>query len=577
MIDSVVNNRKAIEVVILVFGLLFFSQSLSVHGIEYRDDEIFYFNATKEMRQNHEYFSPTYFGKDRFAKPILYYWFILWSYSLLGVSWTAARITSVIAAALILVLTWLIARDHFGKRVAFTSVVILATCPMFFRHAKNAVPDMSLNLFVVLAVYAVIRFLRNPNEKQWRYVFFVSCALGFMIKGFAAIIIPFLVSILLGFLMRKKYCLKQMNFPLGIAICLIIILPWFLYMAHRHGQEYLTYMIQTETLERTVSQSTQNSLITFGKTIIRNFLFYFQSLMSYFAPWSIFIFGAVIVAVRDRDRDERHHSGFLIMLVWFFSVLGFFALISHRINHLILILTTPFAILISYFLFRNFDGISPKEKALSVYRTGFSVFVLLAGIIGLLFAKLFLLEAHKIWLVIFLSIIVLFVVALFRFKRISVLPLSLGAMMIFSFSQTTLLSEAGLTSHSVLQKFARSIKNQKEESCRIAVLSHQIHEKELQAYFETPVEKIAVTDNELSHQKISGWMKTPQIKYLVITRDDWQKLDQENLTDVRVIKRDKIVRRHVRIDQEFFKNLLSLNQEAIKDYFFESILLIKKE
>ena len=63
--------------VLFVCAFLLYSRSLGLHGIEYRDDEIFYYHSTQEMRQTGNYLSPTYFGEDRFQKPILFYWFIL--------------------------------------------------------------------------------------------------------------------------------------------------------------------------------------------------------------------------------------------------------------------------------------------------------------------------------------------------------------------------------------------------------------------------------------------------------------------------------------------------------------------
>ena len=132
-----------------------------MHGLEYRDDEIFYFKSTQEMLQNGNILSPTYFGEDRFQKPILYYWMVLLSYKIFGVNWFGARLVAVIFAGLTVCLTWLIGRALFNRRVAALSAVILMTIPLFFRHAKNAVPDMVLNFFIVGAIYCAIRFVQS--------------------------------------------------------------------------------------------------------------------------------------------------------------------------------------------------------------------------------------------------------------------------------------------------------------------------------------------------------------------------------------------------------------------------------
>ncbi|MFH0984171.1 MAG: glycosyltransferase family 39 protein, partial [Candidatus Omnitrophota bacterium] len=130
--------RKETYVCILLFVVSIFvlTSGLSVHGIEYRDDEIFYFRSTQEMLQTRDFLSPTYFGENRFQKPILYYWLVLFSYSLFGVNWFAARLVAVVFAGLTVCVTWLIGKTLFNRRVATLSAVILMTVPLFFRHAK---------------------------------------------------------------------------------------------------------------------------------------------------------------------------------------------------------------------------------------------------------------------------------------------------------------------------------------------------------------------------------------------------------------------------------------------------------
>ena len=85
-------------VLIIISSLMIYGRGLNVLGIEYRDDEIFYYRSTQEMLAERNFLSPTYFGEDRFQKPIFFYWLILLSYKIFGISWFAARFPSVICA-----------------------------------------------------------------------------------------------------------------------------------------------------------------------------------------------------------------------------------------------------------------------------------------------------------------------------------------------------------------------------------------------------------------------------------------------------------------------------------------------
>ena len=70
-------DSKILLVFLFFASMIFFMRDLSFQGIEYRDDEIFYFASTQEMMKSGNLLSPTYFGENRFQKPILFYWSII--------------------------------------------------------------------------------------------------------------------------------------------------------------------------------------------------------------------------------------------------------------------------------------------------------------------------------------------------------------------------------------------------------------------------------------------------------------------------------------------------------------------
>jgi len=347
--------RTDIVACLLLFllGAFVFTRGLSIHGLEYRDDEIFYFTSTQEMLQTGDVLSPTYFGEDRFQKPILYYWLVLLSYKIFGVNWFGARFVAVIFAALSVCVTWLMGKNLFNRRVATLSAVVLMTVPLFFRHAKNVVPDMALNFFIVASMYCAIRFIqcsvgilggelrKGSTSARYSILFFVCCALGFMIKGFIALIVPFLTVVLFSFGNRGSKILSTMRFGRGILIMLLIICPWFLYMIATHGQTYLDYMLVDETKNRLITEGTGNVLLKVVSTFLDHCLFYLNVIGSYFAPWSVFLIAAIPLAFLRVRSKAKTGQGLSLLLIWFFVVFCFFALIYFSINHYMLVLSTP--------------------------------------------------------------------------------------------------------------------------------------------------------------------------------------------------------------------------------------------
>lgn len=578
---------------LFLLGIFVFTRGLSVHGLEYRDDEIFYYKSTQEMLHTGDILSPTYFSEDRFQKPILYYWLVLISYKIFGVNWFGARFVAVFFAALSVCLTWLIARKLFNRRIATLSAVVLMTIPLFFRHAKNAVPDMALNFFIVGAIYCSICFMqssfgilggklqKDSISRRYRNLFFVFCALGFMIKGFIALIIPFLTVILYCLMSRNGKVFSAMRFGRGALTILLIICPWFFYMIVTHGSAYLDYMLVDETKNRLISGGAGNVLWKVASTFFDHSLFYLNVIGSYFAPWSVFLIGAIPLAfLKTRSRNSAG-EGLSILLIWFFSVFCFFSLIYFSINHYMLVLTTPFAILVSYFFLEQVNESRISGKIILVARKYFSVIIFTISSLAFGFLFVFLAGASKWWLIVFLLIYVVTVLKVHKSSDALAAPLSLGILILIVFAQSSLLQKAGVTSHATLQKFAvtvnQAIEQSKFKKIIVGVGSHDIHEKEFQVYFDQKVIKAAGSGAEETKTKLAKLFATKdQVYCLIIEKDFDLFLAGGSLGAFEVIQEDYIFRRRMYIDREFFSALFKIDQATVQHYLKEKIILIKK-
>src|SRR3954451_1979884 len=146
------------------------------------------------MRARADWIVPYFNGQYRFDKPPLTYWAQVASYRLFGENDFAARFPSAIAAGLtaLFVLAW-------GTRMAdrttgWWAAVIFSLSLQTFVHAKAAVADMWLVLFMTAAYWAGYEWLvrplqrsssigRAPRAAHWWLTFFGSLALAFLAKG----------------------------------------------------------------------------------------------------------------------------------------------------------------------------------------------------------------------------------------------------------------------------------------------------------------------------------------------------------------------------------------------------------
>ena len=274
---------KATEKQLVFLWLIFCFVVLSykLDGVPpYHSDENFYVESSRNMVESGDYLTPIYHDKKRFAKPILYYWFVSASYKVFGVNLASARLASAFFGCLTIGLLYLISSRLFEGRIAFYSILILPATFLHFQISRWATTDIVMSFFILLALYFFVRLYQSDfKERSNAYLFYLIMALGFMTKGPPAIIIPAIV--VLTFLVATKRTLSQLRIGQGVMILLVLILPWFAAMYFLHGDEFTNHIIGAEIKGRLV-HSTPFSL------------YYFGVLFRYYLPWSLFFLVAVL-------------------------------------------------------------------------------------------------------------------------------------------------------------------------------------------------------------------------------------------------------------------------------------------
>ena len=148
------------------------------------------------MIERGDYIVPHFNNQLRLDKPPLAYWAQVASYRIFGESDFAARFPSAIAAALVAlsILAW--GKRIGGDGIGWWAAIIFTLALQTFIHAKAAVADMWLVLFMTTAHWAGYELLfgkRSTSNVQrptlnsemlgWWLCFYVALALGFLAKG----------------------------------------------------------------------------------------------------------------------------------------------------------------------------------------------------------------------------------------------------------------------------------------------------------------------------------------------------------------------------------------------------------
>ena len=252
------------------------------------------------MIQSADYVVPRFNNQLRLDKPPLAYWAQVASYRIFGESDFGARFPSAIAAALtaLVIVAW-------GYRLGAATVgwwaaIIFTLSLQTFVHAKAAVADMWLVLFMTTAHWAGYQLLQRPTPKSeetnqtskiknqkslWWWAFYLSLALGFLAKGPIAWI-PLLTVLTTIVLTRDWQLTRHFKFLRGILLMVGVVALWGIpALIQTHGQ-FFAIGIGRHVIGRSLATMEGHGASSFGMYLLL-LPFYFVTIFVSFFPWSI--------------------------------------------------------------------------------------------------------------------------------------------------------------------------------------------------------------------------------------------------------------------------------------------------
>jgi 4-amino-4-deoxy-L-arabinose transferase-like glycosyltransferase len=345
-------------------------------------DEPRFAEASREMIERGNYIVPYFNNQLRLDKPPLTYWAQVASYHVFGENDFAARFPSAIAATLtaILIVAW--GRKMGGEKLGWWAAIIFTLSLQTFVHAKAAVADMWLVLFITLAHWAGYELFQRPTLNQgaavsrppwaiWKsrsLVFYLALAFGFLAKGPIAWT-PLLAVIGLIIYTRDWQMLRRFKFAVGIALMLAVVALWGIpALIQTHG-EFFTMGIGRHVVTRSFMTLEGHGASSLGMYALL-LPFYFVTIFISFFPWSIKLPWLIRKLLRKREAevDVPGYSGILIdtYLLWGIAIIFvIFTLVSTKLPHY----TLPAFPLLALLLARHWHQGSAVETRRSLFRT----------------------------------------------------------------------------------------------------------------------------------------------------------------------------------------------------------------
>ena len=284
-------------------------------------NEAYYAETPREMIESGDFINPSFNYQPRFNKPVLSYWTVAASYQVFGISERSERLPIAAAAVVLIATAYGLGRAAWSAEAGLLAALALATTPRVLMFSRRIIIDMWVAMFMGLTLLCFVLAEVHP-ERRRRYLplMYGAAALGVLTKGPVAVVLPALAILIYLVVQRRLGDLTRMMIPAGVAIVLVIVLPWYIALYAQHGWVYIKEFFIDENVMRYAQPV---------GVARRGVLFYLPVLLSDLFPWSLLLpaaFGSAwaaytaggAAAVSPRDKAQR------MLLTWIATIVLFF-------------------------------------------------------------------------------------------------------------------------------------------------------------------------------------------------------------------------------------------------------------
>ena len=312
------NRRRAVNAALLILGgLLVFGWRLGGHDL-WPPDEPRFGLVAREMLESGDPIVLSRNGRLYTDKPPLFFWAIDAAAILTGgeVDETAARLPSLLASVLALLLVARLGERLYDRRTGVLGAVVFATGLQILERARWASIDMTLNLFVLLAIVLLWEEAEAGSRWRWRAILaWGAMGLATLAKGPIGLVLPLLALAPALLLLRRRRDLPRLFPVAGIALFLGVVFGWFALFAARLGWGEAVGIATHQTVDRYVDAWNARHPVWY----------YLWRFPAGFLPWSFFLPAALLAAWKSDKEDTRERTATVFLTAWAVAILLFFS------------------------------------------------------------------------------------------------------------------------------------------------------------------------------------------------------------------------------------------------------------
>ncbi len=350
----------------LAFGALYFAL-LGGNPLS-NPDESRYSEIPREMLASGDFVTPRLNGVNYFEKPPLLYWAVAACFAVFGENEWAARTMPALSGLFGVLLTYAAARRLHGRVAGIASAVVLGTSLLFFALSRLLILDMAVSMLMCATLFCFILGVREAPGARRRWFFcglYASAALATLTKGLIGFLVTGAVMFLWLLIFNQWKRLRPLHLPSGIALFLVIALPWHLLAAQRNPTWAEFYLIHEHWTRFTTTAHGRYEPWWYFIPIVVLGIF----------PWTGFFWSATREALAGGWARRKENADAWFLVTWIVFIFLFFSKSQSKLIPYILPVFPPIAVLIGPWLARQVAGGGKL-------RLGFRLFSFVSGLLA---------------------------------------------------------------------------------------------------------------------------------------------------------------------------------------------------
>lgn len=347
-----------------------------------------------EMLAAQDWAVPRFNGELRTHKPILLYWLMMASYSVLGVSEFSARLPSALLACGTVACVCVMGTHFWGRRAGNWGGIAVATSLLFVMAGRAATPDSALIFCAALTLTLFALGIPSPatateaspsitlagcNLTWWRACgIYGSMGLGALAKGPVGVVLPAAIMGLYQWLATTApstscgswrewlaQCIGRLRQdrlwqaawslrPLtGCCVLALVAVPWYALVGWRTDGEFLRGFFWEHNLGRAMSTMEGHR---------GNVLFYPATILVGTFPWSVLAVPLLLELWRTWRSERMRREGAVLAACWVIVYVAVFSTAKTKLPSYITPTYPAIGLLVGWMIDRWLDGRSLVDR-----------------------------------------------------------------------------------------------------------------------------------------------------------------------------------------------------------------------